>query len=170
MLLFYPFIASSCQCKHHRQFVSTSLPDDVATRKRVSHKFAATVTCTDFFTAQCRVSWRGACTAAYYPFAINATFVDVQPMYPACTTPYQAPPDSSSTRQKCWSRWLSESSRAEPEAASAVRACDGARENCSCAWVANKVLVELELRTDLSLRTYNSFEMLKYHERNNLDI
>ena len=36
-------------------------------------------------------------------------------------------------------------------------------------WLANKDLVELELRAYLNLRTYNSFEMLKYHERNNLE-
>ena len=39
-----------------------------------------------------------------------------------------------------------------------------------CRWVANTDLVELELRTYLNIRTYNSFEMLKYHERNNLEI
>ena len=37
-------------------------------------------------------------------------------------------------------------------------------------WVANKDLVELELRTYLNLWTYNLFEMLKYHEWNNLEI
>ena len=38
-------------------------------------------------------------------------------------------------------------------------------------WVAKKDLVELELelRTYLHLRTYNAFEMLKYHERKNLE-
>ena len=40
----------------------------------------------------------------------------------------------------------------------------------SSTWVANKDLVELELRTYLNLWTYNLFEMLKYHERNNLEI
>ena len=37
-------------------------------------------------------------------------------------------------------------------------------------WVAKKDLVELERRTYLNLRTYNSFEMLKYHERNTLGL
>ena len=38
------------------------------------------------------------------------------------------------------------------------------------AWVANMDLVELELRAYLNLRTHNSFEILKYHEQNNLEI
>ena len=37
-------------------------------------------------------------------------------------------------------------------------------------WVANKDLVELELRTYLNKWTHDWFEMLKYHERNDLEI
>ena len=42
------------------------------------------------------------------------------------------------------------------------------REKPLATSVANKDLVELELRTYLILPTYTFFEMLKHHERNNM--
>ena len=81
--------------------------------------------------------------------------------------PIQAPPVTVDPEPR--SR-QPDSRRAHPPLSSGPGRCPSHRKGASVGgprrrqtWVAKKDLVELELRTYLNLRTYNSFEMLKYN-------